>query len=376
MRIVLTGGGTGGHFYPIISVAEALMDLAEEQRLIMPKLIFMSDDQYDANLVSREGLIFKKIYAGKVRRYFSLLNLSDSFKTIAGIVKAIIAIYSDMPDVIFGKGGYVSFPVLCAARILQIPVVIHESDAMPGTVNHWAAKFAKRIAVSFPESAKFFPENKTALTGTPVRKSILGGLKDDALQMFELEKNIPVILVLGGSQGSQTINDNILDTIGELVEKYQIIHQCGKANINEVAGRADVILEKSVFKKRYHVFPYLDDDQMRHASCVTDLVISRAGSSAIFEIAAWGLPSIIIPLKGSAQDHQRENAFSYARAGATSVIEENNLTPHVLVSEIKIFLSDKNKLESMKQAAKNFSKPDAARKIAQEIINIGMEHVS
>jgi UDP-N-acetylglucosamine--N-acetylmuramyl-(pentapeptide) pyrophosphoryl-undecaprenol N-acetylglucosamine transferase len=374
MKILFTGGGTGGHFYPIIAVVEALRTLMEENRLVGAEIILMSDNPYDPNLLLIEDVKFKKIQAGKIRRYFSLLNLLDIFRTIAGLVKAFLSIYLDMPDVVFGKGGYVSFPALFSARILRIPVMIHESDAAPGKVNRWAASFAKRIAISFPESAKYFPREKTALAGNPIRKSVLGFTPDEAKEFFQIEEGLPVILILGGSQGSKNINDNVLDIAHKLVEFVQVIHQTGKNNIKEAEDRLSIILEKSPCKSRYHIFAHLDDAALRNASSVADLVVSRAGASSIFELAAWGIPGIVIPLSGSAQDHQRENAYSYARSGAAEVIEENNLSPNLLLSEIQRLLEDENALQKMKEGAKKFAQPKAARKIAQELLNLALEH--
>lgn len=374
MKILFTGGGTGGHFYPIIAVVEALRVLADEERLVNIELSFMSDSPYDANLLLKEDVSFKKISAGKLRRYFSLLNISDFFKTIAGTWSAFWAIYKNFPDVIFGKGGYASFPALFAGRILGIPVMIHESDMVPGWVNRWAGSFAKRVAISFPETAKYFPEERTALTGNPIRSAIIGSTAEEAKEVFQLEENIPVILILGGSQGSKNINDNVVDIAEQLVKSYQVIHQTGKNNLKEVNSRISVALEKSPFKSRYHAIGYLDDAGLRNASSVADLVVSRAGASSIFEIAAWGMPSIIIPLSDSAQNHQRENAYSYAKSGAGEVIEETNLSPNLLLSEIKLLLNDSKRLQAMKEGAKNFNQPKAARKIARELLNLALEH--
>ena len=374
MKILLTGGGTGGHFYPLIAITEAIYELSEEERLLAPEIILASDSKYNTERIKTEQIIFKKIPAGKIRRYFSLLNFIDIFKTLVGILKSVWLVYSEMPDVIFGKGGYASFPVLFAARILRIPTMLHESDSVPGRVNRWGSKFAKKIAISFPETAKYFPKDKTALTGTPVRKSIIGFTQEEGREIFNVEPNVPVILVLGGSQGSQKINDVITLIAPEIVKKWQIIHQCGKKNFKETQGRAQVALENSIFKNRYHLYPYLNDADLRNASSVSDLIISRAGGTAIYEIAAWKLPSIIIPIRKSAQNHQRENAYAYSQTGAADVIEEENLTPHVLLSEIERIISDEEKKKKMKQAAKEFSKTEAARKIAQEIINLGLEH--
>ncbi len=374
MKILFTGGGTGGHFYPIIAVIEALQVLIEEERLVGIQFIFMSDSPYDNDVLLKQDVRFEQVKTGKMRRYISPLYIIDFFKTLTGLWKAFWIIYREFPDVIFGKGGYASFPALFAARILKIPVMIHESDMVPGKVNGWATKFASRIAISFPESMKYFPPQKTALTGNPIRKEVLGSTPEEAKEFFRLEPDIPIVLILGGSQGSRNINDNVLDIAPELVKSFQIIHQYGKNNEEEVKNRLSVALEKSPLKSRYHAFAYLDDIALRNASSIADIVVSRAGASSIFEIAAWNIPSIIIPLSSSAQEHQRENAYSYARSGAAEVIEEANLTPHILMSEINQLLGDKKRMTAMKEAAKNFSQPTASRKIAQEILNLALKH--
>lgn len=374
MKILLTGGGTGGHFYPIIAVADALYSIADQEKIVKFNLVFMSDFPYDFSLLQQKSIRFQQISAGKTRRYLSILNFTDIFKTISGILKAIWAVYFDFPDVVFSKGGYASFPVLVAAWIFGIPVVIHESDAIPGRVNKWSGKFAERIAISFAESIKYFPNKKTALTGNPARRDLFAPPRAGAKDFLNLEENIPVIMIIGGSQGARIINDNILDILPELVEKYQIIHQCGKNNFIETQGRSRLQMEKSSFKSRYHLFSYLDFDHLRMAYGAADLVISRAGSGSIFEIAASELPSILIPLPDSAQDHQRENAYTYAAVGAANIIEQQNLSPHLLASEIENMINNSVKMKKMAEAAKNFSKPDAAQKIAREIINLALEH--
>src|SRR3989344_7081596 len=205
MRILFTGGGTGGHFYPIISVAVELNDLIKEKRLLDAELLYLAPSPYNAGLLFENNIAYKKISAGKVRRYFSLLNFVDFFKTGWGVVTSLYAVYKFYPDVVFGKGGYASFPVLLAARILRIPVVIHESDTVPGRVNLWAGKFADRIAVSYEETAKYFLKGNVAFTGNPVRKDIALPISSGAREFLKLEENVPVILILGGSQGAQKI---------------------------------------------------------------------------------------------------------------------------------------------------------------------------
>ncbi|MBU6390035.1 undecaprenyldiphospho-muramoylpentapeptide beta-N-acetylglucosaminyltransferase [Patescibacteria group bacterium] len=373
MKIMFTGGGTGGHFYPIIAVAESIKKIVKEKRLLPPALYYMANEPYDRRALFDAGITFVSMPSGKIRRYFSLLNVTDVFKTAAGVLKSLWKIFLIYPDVIFGKGGYASFPALVAARIFRIPVVIHESDSVPGRVNVWAGKFAVSVAVSFPEAAKYFPEEKTAFTGNPVRQEVLNLDPDAAYEYFKMEKNVPTIFVIGGSQGARIINETLLSVLAELVKKYQVIHQTGSKNFDDVSKEAGVILSGSPLKTRYLPIAYLDDVQMKSAAAAASLVVSRAGST-IFELAAWGVPSIVIPLREAAEDHQTKNAFNYARSGAAVVIEEVNLSPHVLLSEIDRLLGDSAKLAQMKTAARQFARLDAADTIALKLLEIGLSH--
>jgi UDP-N-acetylglucosamine--N-acetylmuramyl-(pentapeptide) pyrophosphoryl-undecaprenol N-acetylglucosamine transferase len=374
MKIVFTGGGTGGHFYPIIAVAQKVNKIIDQEKIIGAKLYYVSNEPYDKQALMENSLEFQEVSAGKLRIYFSIKNFFDLFKTAIGVLRAIFKIFSIYPDVVFGKGGYASFPALFAARILRIPVVIHESDSAPGRVNVWAGKFAKRIAVSFPEAVQFFPENKVAWTGQPVRTEIEEkSEKSKALEYFKLESNLPVLLILGGSQGAELINNTVLDALPRLVEKYQIIHQTGVKHYKLVSGEANVALSNNINKNRYMPIAYLSSLQMKMAAGAADTIVSRAGST-LFEIANWGVPSILIPFTESNADHSKKNAFNYARAGACSVIEEMNMTANILVHEINNIVENKDVWERMSQNAKNFSKPDAAEKIAREILNIALSH--
>ena len=372
MKIVLTGGGSGGHFYPLIAVARSIFKIAESERIAKIEIVFMSDNPMDKILLEKEGIKFIKIPAGKIRRYFSFMNFSDALKTFFGIFISFFKVYQTFPDVIFGKGGYATFPILLSAKILRIPVIIHESDSMPGAVNKWAGKWAQKIAEPFPESARFFDSRKIVLTGNPIRFQVLGGNEKEASEHFNLEAGVPVVLVMTGSQGATKINETILDTLPELLEKYQVIHQVGEKNFKDIEGRAGIILEKVVLKYHYHPYLFLNEGSLKNAGKVASMVISRAGAGAIFEIAGWGLPSIVIPIHNSAQNHQRENAYNYARAGACEVLEEPNLTPHILFAQVEKILSNKEKIKIMSEAAKNFARPDAADAIAREIIKLGI----
>jgi UDP-N-acetylglucosamine--N-acetylmuramyl-(pentapeptide) pyrophosphoryl-undecaprenol N-acetylglucosamine transferase len=372
MKIVLTGGGTGGHFTPIIAIARQIRRVSEEEKIVSLDLIYMADQPFDEELLRSEEIRFIKISTGKYRRYLSWKNIIDPFKTIIAVGKTFWILYREFPDVIFSKGGFASFPALFAGRFFGIPIIIHESDSIPGAVTMWASKFANRVAVAFPETLELFPQEKTAYLGNPIRNRILGGNEEEALALFSLEPHVPVILALGGSQGSQPINNVFLQAVSRFLEQYQIIHQAGKDNYTDVVKQASVLLEKSPHRGRYRIFPQLDEDQLRNASRLARVIISRAGANTIFEIAAWGIPSILIPLPHAAGDHQRHNAYIYARSGACDVIEQSNLTATVLINETIKLLTNEILRNRMMAAAQKFARVDAAEKIAREIIRLGL----
>jgi UDP-N-acetylglucosamine--N-acetylmuramyl-(pentapeptide) pyrophosphoryl-undecaprenol N-acetylglucosamine transferase len=374
MKIVFTGGGTGGHFYPIVAVVQKVNQIIDREHIIGAKLYYISDNPYDKEILVENGLIYEEVVSGKMRTYFSLKNFSDMFKVFFGAINAIYKLFSIYPDVVFGKGGYASFPTILAARILRIPVIIHESDSAPGRVNKWAGRFAKKIAVSFPEAADYFPANKVAWTGQPIRAEIENkASRKEALEYFKLEENLPVILILGGSQGAELINNTILDALPRLVKNYQIIHQTGVKNFKTVSGQAEVVLLDDKNKVRYTPIAFLNSLQIKMAAGAATIIISRAGST-LFEIASWGVPSILVPFNNSNADHSRKNAFSYAREGGCSVIEEGNMTANILISEIERTLENKGEYEAMAQNAKAFGKAGAAEKIAREIVNMALSH--
>ncbi|MEO5646253.1 MAG: UDP-N-acetylglucosamine--N-acetylmuramyl-(pentapeptide) pyrophosphoryl-undecaprenol N-acetylglucosamine transferase [Candidatus Paceibacterota bacterium] len=375
MKILLIGGGTGGHVYPLIAIAEELNRIADEEKIANFKLYYMADAPFDQKALDEQFITFIPITAGKLRIYFSLQNFFDLFKTFFGTIGAFFKLFNLYPDVIISKGGYASFPVLLSARILRIPIIIHESDTVPGRVSQWSGKFARRIALSYPEAAQYFDEKKIALTGQPVRKSIAFAAREGAKEFFELDPSLPVIGVIGGSQGAKIINDTITSLLVELVQDYQVIHQAGPKNYEETLTDAVVLLGESTKRTRYKIFPYFNDLQTKMFGGAVDIIISRAGSS-LYEIAAWGKPSIIIPIPvtNSHGDHQRKNAYHYARTGACVVIEQANLTPSVLKNEIDLLLTHKDQYDAMAERAKNFYKPDAGRLIATEAIAIALQH--
>jgi len=375
MKIVFTTGGSGGHFYPIVAVAEELNALVRERNLVKPDLYYLSNQPYDEGLLYQNDLIYKHVAAGKLRVYFSLENATDFIKTLVGLPQALRLLYSIYPDVVFSKGSYASVPVVMAARILKIPVFLHDSDAVPGRANLWAGKFAERIAVSYPEAAEHFEhEDRVACVGNPVRSDIRIRQTKDAHMHFDLASDVPTILVMGGSQGADHINNTLLRSLKDLLARYQVIHQIGKENFEAFKQIAEVELEDCEHSARYKPMPYLTTLDMRAAAGAADLVVSRSGSGAIFEIANWELPSILIPIPETVSRDQRYNAYAYARSGATEVIEQHNCTPHVLTSEIDRVFTEEGLREKMIEGARTFKRPDAAKVIAQEIMRIAIEH--
>ncbi len=373
MKIVFTGGGTGGHFYPIIAVAQELNDIIDQENLANVKLYYFSTEEYDPTSLFEQHLEFVRVPSGKLRHYFSIKNFIDVFKVMGGTMVALWKLYSIFPDVVFGKGGFASFPTLVAARVLGIPVIIHESDSVPGRVNQIVSKWAKRIAISYEEAITFLPKEKTAHTGQPVRRELSRPITEGAHEYLKLEPGLPTVVIFGGSGGAQLINDTILEILPELVKKYQVIHQVGPKNIEEAQKMADSVLAGNEFSHRYKAFGFLNALASSMAAGVASVVVSRAGSQ-LFEIAAWGTPSIIIPRTNSINDHNRKNAYNYARTGACTVIEEENLEPHILLSEINYIVDHPEVIKTMHEGTLKFYQPDAGRVIAREIVDMALQH--
>jgi len=371
MKILFAGGGTAGHIIPIIAIIR-------EMRKIYPKNNFVffyigPRDKFSSMLLMQEKIKIKHIFAGKIRRGLSIRNIIYNIidiliKIPIGILQSFLYIFFLSPDLIFSKGGFGSFPSILAGKLLLTPTFLHESDIVPGKANQFLSKFALEIFISFPKT-KYFPIEKTILVGNPIRREIIQNLKKEAKEFFKLNSIKPVILILGGSQGAKRINDKILEILPNLLENFEIIHQCGEKNLKEVESDIKIILrENKELKNSYHLFTFLNEQELSFAYSVCDLVISRAGSGTIFEIAAANKPSILIPLPESAQNHQIRNAYYYGSNGACIVIEEANLTSHFFLERIKQLFAYPEILEKMSQGAKEFSKPQAGKVIAEYII--------
>lgn len=384
MRILFTGGGTGGHIYPILAVAEKLKKAAQEKN-ITPDLYYIGSPENYAEILNSENIKVSKIVSAKLRRYFDLRNIIDIPKLFISLIQSFWKVFFLMPDVLFSKGGPGAFPVALACRFYNIPIIIHESDSVAGLTNLMSSRYAEKIGISFASAQDSFLNyfksefkkqkiaGKIALVGNPIRSFLTKeGSQEAAKKEFGFNPQYPLILVICGSQGSMNVNDFLLNSATGLIsENIQVLHQTGIKNFEDFNKELNNIIPASGDKKSfYKAVPYFDKN-IRDAYLAADVVISRSGSGSIFEIAAMGKPSILIPLADSASDHQRKNAYEYSNSGAAVVMEESNLKTNIFIFELKKMFENKENLKKMSEAAEKFSKSDAAEIIAEEIIKSG-----
>ena len=341
MKVIFAGGGSGGHVYPIIAIVREIRKIYKGGKTLRFYYVGPKNKLADT-LLSQEGIKVKNVLAGKVRRYFGIQaffqNIFDPFKTLIGILQAFRYLFLLAPDLVFSNGGYGSFPAAIAGRILRIPLILHESDAVSGLANKTLTKFSAEVFTSFPETENVHP-SKMLIVGNPIRREILEGNAENAAKLFGIKSNKPVVLIAGGSQGAQRVNELILTILPQLLNYFEIIHQTGARNFNQVRAEAEAVMDERL-RVFYHPVPFLEEIELKHVYQIVDFIVSRAGSGIIFEIASLQKPSILIPLQGSAQEHQLKNAYAYAQNGAAVVIEEGNLTPHFFLATLKHLLSN------------------------------------
>jgi len=370
MRIAFVGGGTGGHFYPLIATAEAIVSSGKSA-----DLIYIGPTSFDNEELKANNIRHVYCPAGKMRRYYSLANFFDIFKTIAGLFVALFQLFIWYPDVIFSKGGYTSVPVLLAARFYRIPVVIHESDSKPGRASLMAKKFAKYIGIAYTEVAEYFPANKTALVGIPIRR-VIRTIDKDPFSKLGIPNDAPLIFVTGGSLGADRVNGLVLKSLTRLLPDFRIFHQTGSELELTVIQTAQALVTDPTLLSRYYVKGSISASTVAALLDAASIVITRAGSTSLFEIALHGKPSIVIPIPEEISHDQRTNAYAYARTGAATVLEEGNLTENLLTTEIQSIMSDATKYQNMSRAALAFARPEAANMVASALISIGIEHGS
>src|SRR3989344_897006 len=370
-RILLAGGGSGGHVYPLVAVGKTLKTIASSRGLSL-EILVVGDGDFIGKAVMAAQLPFKRIIAGKLRRYASLDNVIDFFKMPAGLIQSLWHIFWFMPNVVFAKGGYASLIPCLVARLYLIPVFIHESDFVPGLANRLIGRIARKAFISFEDSAQYFPKTETLFTGNPVRKDLFGADREAASRFFNLSPVKKTVLFLGGSLGAKAINDVVLNSLVVMTENYQIIHQCGQGQYEEVKKESDKFIEEGGaayglrIKENYQLFPFLEEEALSMAYAAADITVSRAGGQ-IFELACLGKPVIVVPRENSSANHQLYNASEFVKYGAM-MIEERNLTRDVLMQRVG-FLLEPDNYRIVGEKIKTFARLDADVKIAEELLS-------
>ena len=349
---------------PLIAVARKLRAKVPDVELLFvgPK------GAMEKKIMAAENIRCRYLMSGKIRRYMSSLNFIDFFRIIIGCFQALWILLWDLPDAIFSKGGYASIPVVLISAIYRIPVLIHESDSVPGITNKILGKFAERVALAYKEASKFFPPSQFVITGNPLRDEVLNGDPEKARQKFSLNRDKKVLFIYGGSQGAKIINEGIIRILKKLLVDYQIIHQTGESNYDEVRHKVGEFGIKAGHEGYYPV-PFIEEG-LNDIFAVADLVIARAGANTISEIAANGKASIIIPIESSANNHQRMNAYALAKIGACMVLDENNLGEHLFFNAIEQIMTDESVRNKLTSNIKVFYHPNAADTIAEGIIGL------
>ncbi len=318
-RIILTGGGTAGHVTPNIALIPALQEAGYDIQYIGSK------KGMERQLIEEAGIPYHGISSGKLRRYFDVKNFTDPFKVMKGYTDASRLLKKLKPDVVFSKGGFVTVPVVLAAKRRKIPVIIHESDITPGLANKLSIPAATKICCNFPETIKYLPPDKSVLTGSPIRQELFQGSKEEGLKLCGFEESKPVLLVMGGSLGAVAINQSLRENLTALLEQFQIIHLCGNGNL-------DTSLEDV---QGYKQFEYAKEE-LTHLFAAADLIVSRAGANAICEFLALKKPNILIPLPASqSRGDQLLNASSFEKSGYSYVLQEEELTRDSLLKAVQ-----------------------------------------
>ncbi len=317
-KIIMTGGGTAGHVTPNLALCPKLKKEGFEIKYIG------SVNGIEKNIIEKNNIPYFGISSGKLRRYFDLKNFSDPFKVLKGVFQAMSILSKEKPDVVFSKGGFVAVPVVIAAHLKGIPIVAHESDMTPGLANKLSAPFCNKLCVTFRESLKYIKNNKGILTGSPIREEILKGNLSEGLKICNFTHNKKILFIMGGSTGSKIINDTIRNNINELLKEFNIIHVCGKNNMDDKYNNL----------KGYAQFEYVNEE-LPHLMAAADYIVSRAGANSIFEFLSLKKPTLLIPLsKQVSRGDQILNARSFEKEGYALVLEEEDITNKIFMEKL------------------------------------------
>ncbi|MBQ6834218.1 MAG: undecaprenyldiphospho-muramoylpentapeptide beta-N-acetylglucosaminyltransferase [Lachnospiraceae bacterium] len=333
-KIILTGGGTAGHVTPNLAL------LPELHRRGYSVQYIGSKTGIEKELITQAGVTYHEISSGKLRRYFSLQNFTDPFRVLAGFAQAKRLLQREKPDVVFSKGGFVAVPVVLAAKTLHIPTIIHESDMTPGLANKLCIPSARKVCCNFPETLNYLPAEKAVLTGSPIRCELMSGDRLSGLNFTGLSSGKPVLLIIGGSMGSVKVNTAVRSILPQLLETFQVIHLCGKGNLDE-----------SIKFPGYVQYEYIGAE-LKDLFALADIVVSRAGANAICELLALHKPTLLIPLSAAAsRGDQILNAKSFAKQGFSAMLEEEEITDDVLLARIlEIYTNRQTYIQAMENS--------------------------
>jgi len=350
MKIIFSGGGTLGSVTPLIAVWQELKKTKPDCQVLWVG----TKDGPEKEFINNYGFKFKAISSGKLRRYFSWQNLLDLFLVTVGFFQSLNIIFKFKPDVIVSAGGFVSVPVVWAGWLLKIPSLIHQQDVRPGLANKLMSARAGKITVTFEKSLQDFSKEKVVLTGNAVREEIFNGSKEKAIKFFNLEPNLPIVLIIGGGTGSLTINKLVWYSLSKLTESIQIIHLTGKGKSAQFDN------------PRYHQYDFLTKE-IKDALAASDLIISRASMSVLTEITARQKPAVLIPIPNS---HQEDNAIEFAKNNAAIYLKQQDLTPQNFSDYIIDLINDSAARENLSRNIAKMMISDGRKKIAEEIIQL------
>lgn len=374
MRILISGGGTGGHIYPALAVARELRDRYGAD------ILYLGDKNgLETRIVPAAGFEIAAVSAGKLRRYLSARTLTDLGRIPLGMAQALGHVRRFKPDVAFTSGGYVSVPAGLAARSQGVPLVMHQQDVPPNLANRLLAPFATRISVSFPGSLHFFSKRRTTLAGNPVREEVLHmtGLESAAVKpQFGLNPTVPVILVTGGSQGARHLNQVVVEALPHLLPRCQVLHVSGTLTHEATREGAErQLAAMPELRGRYLLYPYLETE-MPAALAASDIVLCRSGAATLAELAVLGRPSLLVPLPpGFTGSPQLVNAEMFRAAGAAEILLDKDMSPERLNAVLFPLLDDRVRREHMAQSARTFGRPEAAATLADTVAALAQRQI-
>ena len=370
MRVLVSGGGTGGHIYPALAVAMQLREKYQAEVLFLG-----SDDGLETEIVPAAGFRLATVKAGKLRRYISWQTITGVIRVPLGMIQAINIVGKFRPGVVFTSGGYVAVPAGLAARFNGVPLLMHQQDVPPNLSNRLVAPLATRISVAFADSLAYFPARKTLQMGNPIRQAMLDVGQtppQEARQALGLAGEVPLLLVTGGSQGARHLNQTVGEALPGLLAFCQVLQISGRELYNETRALTERVLaeQDEALRERYRLVTYLNEE-MPLALQAADLVLCRSGASTLSELAVLGKPSVLVPLPPAiGSSPQEANAEMFGRNKAAQVIKDSDLKPRVLIENVKSILASSTLLETMANAARSFAKPDATQEIAAEVVKI------